>query len=237
MMSGQALQDGNREDDIQREIAQYIIGEYKFTPKNNPNAALYELAKAPIMRTTGHVIYFTSRFSDLFNNPSMNIIDVCGGTGLEAGYFVRKTNGYVVNLDKDSDMIRASRERARRNGLSNMMHIVGDRDNLPFKEGAFDLLTCYLGIYDNDVVFETDAEGDQYMRSKFSDFQRILADGATIVITRHIKDENLPALSRAQLESDKRCMEESGLVDAGLRILRTPEMRAATLLTYGKVSE
>jgi len=76
-------------------------------------------------------------------------LDVCCGTGDSALALAREmcNNGLVVGVDFAEKMLRRMRKKiARRKAAARVAVCMGDAMRLPFRDGAFDAVTCGFGI-------------------------------------------------------------------------------------------
>jgi demethylmenaquinone methyltransferase / 2-methoxy-6-polyprenyl-1,4-benzoquinol methylase len=75
------------------------------------------------------------------------VLDIAGGTGDLARVFARKvgTSGTVVHTDINEAMLRVGRDRLLDDGLS-LPTTICDGERLPFRDGAFDLVSVAFGL-------------------------------------------------------------------------------------------
>lgn len=73
------------------------------------------------------------------------VLNVCCGSGMEAGYFAQLGAG-VVALDLSSVALQGAKKRARRFGFS-LRIIAGDAESLPFKSENFDFVFVHDGLH------------------------------------------------------------------------------------------
>lgn len=76
---------------------------------------------------------------------SLHALVICCGSGMDAEFLARQ-GMRVVGLDISPDALLRARERARRYGVSYQL-VVGDAENLPFKDGAFELTFVHDGLH------------------------------------------------------------------------------------------
>jgi len=84
--------------------------------------------------------------------PGCRLLDLCTGTGavaLRAAGRVGDT-GLVVGVDFSEGMIRRAREKARGPGRAGPFFVGGDAAGLPFRDAAFDAVTCSHAMYELD---------------------------------------------------------------------------------------
>ena len=76
---------------------------------------------------------------------NQSILTVCCGSGMDAEFLVGE-GANVVGVDISCGALLGAQERARRYGL-NYDLVVGDAENLPFQDDAFDLTTVHDGLH------------------------------------------------------------------------------------------
>ena len=77
--------------------------------------------------------------------PVEHILDMAGGTGDVAFRMVRR-GARVTVADINADMLEVGKERARRQGLSNLSWQVENAERLSFADARFDAYTIVFGI-------------------------------------------------------------------------------------------
>jgi len=82
--------------------------------------------------------------------PSGNdqVLDIAAGTG-EPGLTIATMltgNGRVVITDLSEGMLEVARENAEKRGIRNVEAIACDANELPFKDGSFDAVSCRMGF-------------------------------------------------------------------------------------------
>ncbi len=84
------------------------------------------------------------------------VLDVATGTGLVARELSKMVGpqGRVYALDISMGMLNKAREKAGRTKLTNITFIKADSEELPFKDGVFDGVTCFNTIITELVVAE-----------------------------------------------------------------------------------
>jgi demethylmenaquinone methyltransferase/2-methoxy-6-polyprenyl-1,4-benzoquinol methylase len=85
--------------------------------------------------------------------PEDRVLDVATGTGMVAEALVRRYGCSVVGLDQSEAMLARARARVQRDDLlgRKVSLLVGEAEQLPFADGAFDHLTfTYLLRYVDD---------------------------------------------------------------------------------------
>ena len=107
-------------------------------------------------------------------SPGEHVLDVCCGSGasaIPAAEIVRPT-GSVVGVDLADNLLALARSKARERGMSNIEFRVGDMTQLPFDDGAFDVVVCVFGIF-----FAPD------MDAALRELKRVLRTGGKLAIT------------------------------------------------------
>jgi ubiquinone/menaquinone biosynthesis C-methylase UbiE len=77
--------------------------------------------------------------------PGGTALTLCGGSGLDAEFLAR-AGARVVLTDISLGVVRQAAERVRRFGLDVEL-VVADAENLPFRNGAFDLAYVHDGLH------------------------------------------------------------------------------------------
>ena len=103
--------------------------------------------------------------------PGQKVLDLASGSGEPALSVARAVapNGRVVATDMVPEMLSAAREHASAMKLSNIEFQVADAEQLPFRDGEFDRITCRFGL-----MFFPDA------RKALSEHRRVLKPGGRI---------------------------------------------------------
>ena len=119
------------------------------------------------------------------------VLDVATGTGLVARELGKMVGlqGHVYALDISMGMLNQAREKADRTELTNITFIKGDSEELPFKDGVFDGVTCFNTIVTELVVAE---------------ISRVLREGAKLVTTVGDKKRRLSSLMKMFLKFVKK---------------------------------
>lgn len=73
-------------------------------------------------------------------------LDVATGTGFTALALVPRCHE-VIGVDFTAGMVREARALRDARGISNLTFCLGDAETLPFREGAFDIVTCRLASH------------------------------------------------------------------------------------------
>ncbi len=97
------------------------------------------------------------------------VLDIGGGRGTTACHLARTYRCKVVGIDISPDMIDAARERAKKDGLEDLVTFrIADAYELPFEDGSFDivLVECVTTLLDR--------------RRAFVEFARVLTTGGRL---------------------------------------------------------
>lgn len=110
---------------------------------------------------SGHAVAFYDRYVRLLIEPWVrclvevaalqpreHVLDVACGTGFVARQAVRRVGakGRVVGIDLNASMIEAAREASDRDAATTIEWRTGDATDLPFQNGAFDVVLCQQGL-------------------------------------------------------------------------------------------
>jgi len=77
--------------------------------------------------------------------PGEDILDMAGGTG-DVAFRMARRGARVTVADINADMLEVGKERARRQGLSNLSWQVENAERLSFADARFDAYTIVFGI-------------------------------------------------------------------------------------------
>lgn len=113
--------------------------------------------------------------------PGERVLDLATGTGWTARRVARR-GAEVTGVDLGGALIESARERARAEGLE-IDYRVGDAENLPFGDGAFDAVISTCGI-----MFATRPE------SAAAELARVTRRGGRIALTTWTPDGNVFAM-------------------------------------------
>ena len=95
----------------------------------------------------------TKRTAELCElKAGMRVLDVSSGRGTQAIYYAETFGVQVTGLDISEEMINTATKRAREHGTGEKVKfILGDSQDLPFKENTFDVVIneCAVGIPDD----------------------------------------------------------------------------------------
>ena len=116
------------------------------TPEKYKELSIKEFTQAAQIYDGGHAgIYemckddYPPILTELEKEPFHDVLDGGCGTGPMLQLLHEKyPEKHYVGLDLTPEMIRVAQEK----GLSNTEFLVGDSENLPFAEGAFDAVIC-----------------------------------------------------------------------------------------------
>ncbi|KJD35881.1 ubiquinone biosynthesis methyltransferase UbiE [Tamlana sedimentorum] len=104
-------------------------------------------------------------------NPD-SILDIATGTGDLAINLAQTSATKIVGLDISSGMLAVGKEKIKKKGLTSKIEMVlGDSENLPFKDNAFDAITVAFGVRN----FET-------LENGLKEILRVLKPGGIFVI-------------------------------------------------------
>ena len=110
-----------------------------------------EISGIEILHPGGYEL--TKRTAELCElKVGMHVLDVSSGRGTQAVYYAETFGVFVTGLDISEKMISTAIEKATENGVSDKVKFVlGDSQDLPFKESTFDVVIneCAVGIPDD----------------------------------------------------------------------------------------
>ena len=110
-----------------------------------------EISGIEILHPGGYEL--TKRTAELCElKPEMNILDVSSGRGTQAIYYAETYGVQVTGLDISEEMVRTATQRAIGSGAAEKVKfVIGDSQNLPFKDNTFDVVIneCAVGIPDD----------------------------------------------------------------------------------------
>jgi len=105
--------------------------------------------------------------------PSERVLDIACGTGIVARKVVPRvgSEGMVVGLDANPDMIRMARASSEQNRIAIEWH-TGPAEQLPFSDENFDLILCQFGL-----MFFSDRH------AALMEMHRVLKTGGRVVLS------------------------------------------------------
>ena len=107
--------------------------------------------------------------------PGERILDLSTGTGWTSRVVARR-GATVIGVDIAADLLAAAREQAKAEGVS-IEYQVGDAENLPFEDGAFDAVVSTVGVMFASKQEEAAAE-----------LARVCRKGGRIALTTWLSD-------------------------------------------------
>jgi SAM-dependent methyltransferase len=110
--------------------------------------------------------------------PGERILDLSTGTGWTSRAVARR-GAHVIGVDIAADLLEAARARAAAEALP-IEYRIGDAENLPFADGAFDAVVSTCGI-----MFATRQE------AAAAELARVCRRGGRIALTTWLSDGNL----------------------------------------------
>ncbi len=104
--------------------------------------------------------------------PGQRVLDIAGGTGDLARAFARRagSTGMVVHTDINQTMLVTGRDRLLDEGLA-LPTVACDAERLPFRSGAFDLVTVAFGL-----------RNMTHKEAALAEMCRVLKDGARLLV-------------------------------------------------------
>ena len=122
--------------------------------------------------------------------PGSRVLDLACGPGIYARPFARDTGGGLVcGLDLSVPMLRYAWQSAQAEGLSNLLLVRGDAQDLPFPAAGFDLVNCCGGLH----LF---ADPGRVLR----EVHRVLRPGGRVTIAAFRRGEDWIAERRAAVQ-------------------------------------
>ncbi len=149
------------------------------------NAPIYDLLKG---RSRDSI---ESELRKVANNGVHGkVLDIGCGPGLEACLFSELGGEEVVGIDVNKRLLAEAEKRIKRRGLKNVRAIVGDRDNLEFPAGYFDLATSFSSIVTEGEFYGRDAETyySLAIRERIRQMARVLKQGGTAFIAMPVSE-------------------------------------------------
>jgi len=99
-------------------------------------------------RLFNYLVYYkieTGLKDIFFSKENKLVLDMCCGSGIDVEYLAKK-GAMVVALDYDAEGIKRTVERAKRYGFK-VYPVIGDANNLPFKDDVFFLSFINDGLH------------------------------------------------------------------------------------------
>jgi ubiquinone/menaquinone biosynthesis C-methylase UbiE len=116
-----------------------------------------------------------------------NVLEVAVGTGLNFVEVLRRNpDGWNEGLDISPMMVKKTRKRAEKTGVSNYNIKVGDSRHLPYADNAFDLII-------NEYMFDIFPPSDY--DHVLEEFRRILKPNGRLVLVNTTKGESTRSAS------------------------------------------
>jgi ubiquinone/menaquinone biosynthesis C-methylase UbiE len=88
---------------------------------------------------------FERSLRGLSSIPIKTVLSVCGGSGMDGEYLARRGHD-VVAADISLEAARRAQDRAHLHGVD-LIPVVADVEDLPFRDGAFDLVFVHDGLH------------------------------------------------------------------------------------------
>jgi len=121
--------------------------------------------------------------------PGQRVLDLACGPGIYARPFAAAVSpGNGVGLDLSAPMLRVAAEKARDEGLSNLLLVRGNAMELPFHAGHFDVVNCCGALHlfpDSDHVL--------------GEIARVLRPGGRFTVAAFRRGEGAAAARRARI--------------------------------------
>ena len=111
---------------------------------------------------------------------SERVLDIATGPGYIAEAFAGATRE-VVGVDLIDAMLAIAKQRTQEHGISNVSFRAADAQNLPFENGAFDVVVCRLALHH---LLKP--------RKVLREMARVCRARGTIIVVEDITPANLP---------------------------------------------
>ena len=160
-------------------------------------------------------------------NKDSYVLDVGCGVGITTCYLADEYGCRVVGLDLSEMMVKRSKERAKRKNVADKVEFkVGDAQDLPFKDGVFDVVIC-----ESVIAFSRDKQ------KAISEYARVTRPGGYVGLNEVTWVETPPPelvdyLSRAlgpakflTCNGWRDLLEKAGLTDIAARAYKTNALR------------
>lgn len=128
--------------------------------------------------------------------PGEKVLDIAAGTGMVTIPAARavRPEGRVQAIDFSTGMLNKAEKNINRHALGNVDLLVMDAENLGFRAGSFDLITCGFGVF--------------FLADPFTalrNWQRVLKPGGRIIFSTFNESAFMP-----MAESFRECYEATG---------------------------
>jgi len=129
--------------------------------------------------------------------PGERVLDLGSGGGIDCFFAARQVgeSGEVWGLDMTPDMIQLARHNAESVGATNVRFRLGEIEDIPFGEAAFDVII-------SNCVINLSTDKPQVFREAF----RVLAPGGRLRVSDMVWTREPPAGSREDAESWAGCV-------------------------------
>ena len=143
--------------------------------------------------------------------PGERVLDLGSGGGIDCFFAAQQVgeSGEVWGLDMTPDMIQLARHNAEQVAAKNVRFRLGEIEDIPFGDGAFDVII-------SNCVINLSTDKPQVFREAF----RVLAPGGRLRVSDMVWTSEPPA-GRADLESWAGCVAGALRVDDYLDAIRT----------------
>jgi arsenite methyltransferase len=149
-----------------------------------------------------------------------HVLDLGSGAGNDC--FVARAivgeNGKVTGLDMTEQMIQKARENCSKLNFTNVEFVLGDIENMPFKENVYDVVisNCVLNLVPD--------------KSKaFSEIFRVLKHGSRFCVSDVVIKGKLPAGLKNDAEMYAGCVAGASEMDEYLEIIEKKGFREITI--------
>lgn len=148
---------------------------------------------------------FLEGLSYVRNEPD-NVLDICTGTGFAALLIAKQfKNAKIEGVDLNPEMIRISREKAKKSSHSNMIFKIGNAMKLDYPDNRFNLVvTTNAPIYLAEAVRVLKPEGEILVAYSFGG-----------EVFRNTKEDILRLLKNNRLELERFKSSDNGVFILG----------------------
>jgi len=174
---------------------------------------LIRLSRAPVFPPGGEDIYRQIGVLTEMGEGT-EVLDVACGRGVSTSYFVRSFGVHAAGVDPDEALIRSAEGRAREAGLEESLHFQHSQlDDLPYKDGIFDVTIGELGV---SAAPDPGAAVAELVRATRTGGQVVLVQ---LIWTREVSPERQEALfwrlgARPMMMVEwKQLLRDAGVVD------------------------